>query len=227
MSQGFAALEAGEFEAARAAFRSAGNIEPGNPAVGQALAQVDNLENRGLVNNRLARALELESSEDWAGAVSIYEQLLAEDETLADAKARLLPARIRADLDRRMSRYIEDPLLLSSRSEYESAQTTLSDARGIGSAGPRLQEQTAELARLIERANSPVNVVFRSDNQTHVVLYRVAELGRFEQTSVTLRPGKYVAAGTRKGYRDVRVEFTITGEPLDNPIEVRCKEPIG
>ncbi len=55
----------------------------------------------------------------------------------------------------------------------------------------------------------------------------MAELGRFEQTSVKLRPGHYVAAGTRKGYRDVRVEFTITGEPLQQPIEVRCEEPIG
>jgi hypothetical protein len=36
-----------------------------------------------------------------------------------------------------------------------------------------------------------------------------------------------VAAGTRTGYRDVRVEFTITGEPLNQPIEVRCEEPIG
>ena len=42
-----------------------------------------------------------------------------------------------------------------------------------------------------------------------------------------LRPGKYVVAGTRSGYRDVRVEFTVTGEPLDKPIVVRCQEPIG
>jgi hypothetical protein len=70
-------------------------------------------------------------------------------------------------------------------------------------------------------------VVFRSDNQTHVVLFRVADLGRFQQVSVKLRPGKYVAAGTRSGYRDVRVEFTVTGEPGDEPIAVRCEEPIG
>jgi hypothetical protein len=84
-----------------------------------------------------------------------------------------------------------------------------------------------QLAILLERATSPVNVVFSSDNLTHVVLYRVAELGTFEQTSMRLRPGRYVAAGTRDGYRDVRVEFTITGEPLNEPIVVRCEEPIG
>jgi len=69
--------------------------------------------------------------------------------------------------------------------------------------------------------------VFRSDNQTHVILYRVADLGQFEQVSLNLRPGKYVAAGSRSGYRDVRVEFTVTGESKDRTILVRCEEPIG
>ena len=44
---------------------------------------------------------------------------------------------------------------------------------------------------------------------------------------VRLRPGKYVAAGTRSGYRDVRVEFTVTGEPMEGPVVVRCEEPVG
>ncbi len=69
--------------------------------------------------------------------------------------------------------------------------------------------------------------MFRSDNQTHVILFRVAELGRFEQVSVKLRPGKYIAAGTRSGYRDVRIEFTVTGERQEEAIVVRCEEPIG
>jgi len=72
-----------------------------------------------------------------------------------------------------------------------------------------------------------VDVLFLSDNQTQVVLFRVAELGRFDQLSVKLRPGKYVAAGTRNGFRDVRVEFIVTGNPMAEPIVVRCGEPVG
>lgn len=227
MSRGFSALESGDYEGARSAFSRAGEIEPGNPAVGQALAQVRNRESLGFVNQELARAAQLETSESWAQAVTIYETLLEQDSTLADAKARLLPARVRADLDKRISEYIEDPLLLSNRAGFERAQQVYRDAEGISNAGPRLNQQVEELAVLLERATSPVNVVFSSDNATHVVLYRVAELGIFEQTSMRLRPGRYVAAGTRDGYRDVRVEFTITGEPMDKPIEVRCEEPIG
>jgi hypothetical protein len=227
MSQGFAALERQDFAGARAAFREAGRVSPGDPAVDRALAQVANLESGKVVGRDLVRAAELESREEWSEAVSIYEALLARDPSLTDARVRLIPARVRAELDGRLAAYIEEPLRLSSRTEYEAAQTALADARGIPDPGPRLLGQIDELDTLVSRANSPVDVVFQSDNQTHVVLFRVGDLGRFEQRSVRLRPGKYVAAGTRSGFRDVRVEFTITGETLAQPIVVRCEEPIG
>jgi tetratricopeptide (TPR) repeat protein len=227
MSRGFAALEARNYDGARSAFREAGRIRPGDDAVNKALAQVDNRESGDRVGQALRRAADLEASEQWAEALSIYELLLAQDPSLTDAKVRLIPARVRADLDERLIGYIDEPLRLSSEADYRAAQAALQDARGISNPGQRLNGQIAELDALLKLANSPVDVVFRSDNQTHVVLFRVADLGRFDQKSVRLRPGRYVAAGTRSGYRDVRVEFTVTGEPMDQPVIVRCEEPIG
>jgi tetratricopeptide (TPR) repeat protein len=227
MSRGFAALERGDFPAARAAFAEAGRIFPGDEAVTKALAQVKNREEAGFVNSELRRAADFEASERWAEALSIYEALLAEDPSLTEAKVRVIPSRVRADLDERLSGYIEEPLRLSSETGYRAAQVALDDARGIPNPGERLRGQIDRLEVLIQRANSPVDVVFKSDNQTHVVLFRIADLGQFEQKSVQLRPGNYVAAGTRKGFRDVRVEFTVTGEPMQSPVVVRCEEPVG
>ena len=227
MSRGFAALERQDYDGARSAFLEAGKIYPGDAAVEKALAQVDNRESGNFVSSELEHAADLESREQWREAVSIYETLLDQDPSLTDAKVRLIPARVRADLDERLGGHIDEPLRLSSELEYRAAQAALEDARGIAKPGPRLNGQIAKLDSLVKVANSPVDVKFRSDNQTHVVLFRVAELGRFEQVSVKLRPGKYVAAGTRSGYRDVRVEFTVTGKPLEQPIVVRCEQPIG
>jgi tetratricopeptide (TPR) repeat protein len=227
MSRGFAALERQDYDGARSAFGTAGKISPGNDAVAKALAQVANRESGNRVGRELERAAELVSREEWREAVSIYEKLLEEDPSLTDAKVSLIPARVRADLDERLGGYIEEPLRLSSKTEYLAAQAALEDARGIAHPGQRLRGQIAELGGLLQAANSPVDVVFRSDNQTHVVLFRIADLGRFEQVSMKLRPGKYVAAGTRSGYRDVRVEFTVTGAARDEPIVVRCEEPVG
>ena len=227
MSRGFAALEQGDYVGAREAFGQAGRIYPGNDAVSKALAQVNNRESHRSVSRDLTVASEFEAREEWAQALAIYERLLADDPSLSDAKVKLIPARVRAELDERLQKYIDDPLLLSSESGYRSARTTLEDARGIPEPGARLVSQIEALDQLIERANLPVDVVFRSDNLTHVVLYRVADLGRFESTSVKLRPGRYVVAGTRNGYRDVRVEFTVTGQSTRETIDVRCEEPIG
>jgi tetratricopeptide (TPR) repeat protein len=226
MSRGYAALDRGEYEQAEEAFRQAGTVYPGNPAIDQALAQVENQRSGERVSRQLARAAELESREEWHEALAIYAGLLEEDPTLTDAKVRSIPARVRADLDTRLAEIMEDPLALANATPYRAAQTALADARSIPNPGEKLSTQVAQLEKYLQAAVSSVNVVFQSDNLTHVTVYRVADLGQFERTSLTLRPGRYVAAGTRKGFRDVRIEFTITGEPLEAPIVVRCVEPI-
>jgi tetratricopeptide (TPR) repeat protein len=226
MSRGFAALERQDFDGARYAFNDAGKSRPGDPAVRKALEQADNREAGRYVSREIERAAELEAVENWRQAATIYEELLKQDPSLTDARVRLIPAKVRAELDERMAGYIADPLLMSSQSGYQSAQTALADANGIANPGPRLAGQIEQLARLLKFANSPVDVVFSSDNKTNVILYRVAELGQFDQVSVKLRPGKYVAAGTRSGFRDVRVEFTVTGESPRQQVVVRCEDPI-
>ena len=88
------------------------------------------------------------------------------------------------------------------------------------------QADKSALDRALRQSTTAVDVVLQSDNLTDVTLFRIAKLGLFAQTTVQLRPGRYIAAGSRMGYRDVRFEFTITGEPLAQPIQVRCSEQI-
>jgi hypothetical protein len=65
-----------------------------------------------------------------------------------------------------------------------------------------------------------------SDTLTDVTLNRIGRLGKFDRRVLEIRPGRYVAVGTRQGYRDVRIEFTVEpGKPLA-PIQVRCEEAI-
>ncbi len=226
MSRAYSALDTGDFEAAISAFEQAGTVHPGHPAIAQGTAQVENRRSQETVSRQIADAAQLESSEEWAQAVTVYEALLEQDPTLTEAKVKLIPARVRADLDLRLNDYSAEPLRLSQAPVYRLAQVTLNDARGIPNPGGKLRAQIDQLENLLERALTAVDVVFQSDNLTVVTLFRVAQLGQFEQTSLTLMPGKYVVGGQRQGFRDVRVEFSVTGEPLDGPIVVSCKEPI-
>jgi tetratricopeptide (TPR) repeat protein len=226
MSRGFAALENNDFDQAQNAFRQANSVYPGHAAVASAMTQVGNRQSQRRVSQEIQRAVELESREEWQQSLEVYESLLRQDPSLTEVKAKLIPVKVRADLDREMEDLIDDPLKLSNPVEYRRAQTVLNNARSIPNPEQRLHNQIAALESLLVTAVSTVEVVFQSDNQTNVTLFRVAELGRFEQTSLKLKPGRYVAAGNRKGFRDVRVEFTITGTPADKPIVVRCEESI-
>jgi tetratricopeptide (TPR) repeat protein len=226
MSRAYAALDAGEYDAAVAAFEEAAVVHPGHSQITQGLAQVQNRRSQSEVTDQAARARVYEQNEEWALAVSLYENLLEKDPSLTDARVRLIPARVRADLDIRLEDFNSDALRLAELSTFRRAQLALNDARGIPNAGSRLTGQIELLESLLRKAVTPVDVVFRSDNLTVVTLFRVAQLGQFEQTSLTLKPGKYIAAGTRHGFRDVRIEFDVTGEPLDEPIVVSCTEPI-
>ena len=90
----------------------------------------------------------------------------------------------------------------------------------------RIAQQRDELSRLLKRAATPLTVQIVSDNMTDVSIYKVGKLGSFSATELTLRPGTYVAVGSRPGYRDVRLEFHVAPEEDMQPVIVRCEEKI-
>jgi hypothetical protein len=65
-----------------------------------------------------------------------------------------------------------------------------------------------------------------SDNATDVSIYKIGKLGSFQSRALKLRPGTYVAVGSRAGYRDVRLEFRVAPELESEPVVVRCEEKI-
>jgi tetratricopeptide (TPR) repeat protein len=226
MSQGFSALDNDNFEQAKAAFNRASNVYANHPAVEQALAQLETRRSQLWVTTNLARAEEFEKQEKWQQAQSVYQKLLLADATLTDVVVKQIPVNVRADLDSRLQYIIKDPLALAANSQLRQAQKALQDATGISKPGPVLKSQITALKEIIKASQTPIEVALTSDSITNVTLFRVARLGTFDRTSVALKPGRYIAAGTRSGYRDVRIEFTVTGEGFDSPITISCSEAI-
>lgn len=226
MSAGYNALDGNNFESAKASFNAAGKIRPGDSAVNAALRQLENRRAQVSVDRQIAHARSLEDQEQWSEALAAYKSLLQTDPSLTEVKVKIIPAQVRAELDSRIQLYLDDPLRMSRPENYRDAEQVLADARGIANPGPRLSEQISTLDRLIQQSQHTVDVVFNSDSATSVTLFKVGRLGRFENKTVTLKPGHYIVAGERSGYRDVQVKFTVTGAPMDGPISVVCNEPI-
>ena len=129
-------------------------------------------------------------------------------------------------LHAQLDAYIADPDSLSSPATMQRATNMVVDITRMPKVGPRLGDQRDELARLLKRAATPLTVTFVSDNATDVSIYKVGKLGSFATHELSLRPGTYVAVGSRPGYRDVRLEFQVGPELEARPIVVRCEEAI-
>ncbi|MDH3547368.1 MAG: hypothetical protein OEN22_09725, partial [Gammaproteobacteria bacterium] len=126
----------------------------------------------------------------------------------------------------RIEKYIAEPDQLSAPATMRAATALVVDITRMPEIGPRLGDQRDELSRLLKRAATPLTVQLVSDNLTDVSIYKVGKLGSFATHELSLRPGTYVAVGSRPGYRDVRLEFRVGPEVEARPIVVRCEEAI-
>jgi len=226
MSEGFTALQAGNSELAIAAFERALAMRPNSSQAQEAITQTkDQLAIEQINIHRSAAGIS-EGQEQWAAAVSEYDAALLIDPNVVFAIEGKSYAQKRLQLDTLLQNAIDQPERLSDIAVYEQVVQVYYTGRNLGVDGPRLAAQLLELEGLLNRAQVPVEVQLVSDNQTLVTLYQVGELGKFSQQALSLKPGKYVAVGTRPGYQDVREEFEVGFDNRSAPVTVACTEEI-
>ena len=226
MSAGYAALSKQRFATARQQFQQAAALAEASPEVTNALREVTEQETAYKLQQLARQGDAAEGTENWQAAVNIYENALAIDANVLFATRGLARSQPRAQLATQLNTLITDPKRLEDRKVVAAAQALLAQGRDIAGAGPKLQEQLRQLDTLLVQATTPVSVLLRSDQHTDVVVHRVANLGRFEQRTLTLRPGTYTAVGSRRGYRDVRQQFTVSHESPELEVTIICKEII-
>ena len=173
----------------------------------------------------LLEGKEKESEENWNAALAVYQQALDTDATLVFAQEGLARARPRAELATALAGVLTEQERLIDRRALANAEITMKAAQKIEPRGPVLAKQIYDLEAALDYARTPVKVTLISDEQTDVSLLRVRSLGLISSLELTLRPGDYVATGSRIGYRDVRISFTVKPKEVTQ-IDVRCTESI-
>ena len=171
-----------------------------------------------------ARAFE--EREEWREALGAYEAALAVDPLVAFALEGKERAGSRAALQAALDFHVRNPARLSTEAVAREAEAVLERARDVEAPGPRHRAQVAALETALANARATVPVQLESDGQTELTLSRVGRLGTLTRRTVDLRPGTYTVVGSRRGYRDVRRQFTIApGSPAPTVV-VRCEEAI-
>jgi tetratricopeptide (TPR) repeat protein len=226
MSSGYTLLEQGDPEAAIAAFERAANLGVNEEQARAAIAQTETEVANARINAARERIAAAEADEQWQDAVAAYDDVLAIDPNLIFAIEGRDYARKRANLNQLLTYAINNPERFSDDDVFQETVDVYFTGRAIENPGPRLQGQLDELQVLLETSQVPLDVTLVSDNRTEVTVLRVADLGLFEQTTLTLKPGNYVAVGSRLGYREVRKEFTVGFGKTPEQVVVQCEERV-
>ncbi len=226
MSEGYAALDAGRYGAARSSFQQARRLKSDSGEARSALGEVQVAETAYRLRNFQSQGRKQEAGEDWQGAIQSYEKALKLDPSVVFAQEGLARARPQAAINRALDDTLARPARLSDLSVARASENLLRQARAVQPAGPVLQGKIQQLEQLLASASQAINVTLRSDKQTQVTVYKVARLGRFAEQQISLRPGTYTAVGIRKGYRDVRQTFTVGPDMPPGAIVVICTEAI-
>ena len=226
MTEGLSALKNEDYAIAREAFERAKSLRPEAPEVASGLSQVEEgLRNRAIEGHR-DRGLEHERLESWRAAEAEYDSALALDGSLRFAREGKKRSSARALLQEMLDFQIGHAERLSDARALEEASRLLDEANGVEGEGPKRRDAIAKLEALVASYSRPMELRIVSDTLTDVTLQRIGRLGKFDRRVLEVRPGRYVAVGSRAGFRDVRVEFTVEpGKPLA-PIRVLCEEAI-
>ncbi len=227
ISVALAALEKNDLTASRAALTRADAIQPGAPEVSDARRRLQLAVQGSRISAHRNEAKALERDERWQEASEQYAAVLAIDSRAAFARTgrerSLAKARIHAELDA----YLAELERLSAAGPRNNARRLLGVVADLdANTEPKLAAKVERLARAVEMAEKPLQVRLQSDNLTDVTVYKVGRFGRFASRDLLLPPGTYVAVGTRSGYRDVRVEFTLTAGQEPVYVTVRSTEKI-
>lgn len=224
MSQGFAALQNKQPAPAIAAFERALRMRPGSQQAQEALTQTRDQLAINRINNHQQSAAEHEAAEQWQPAVQEYDAALSVDSNLVFAIQGKDYAQKRLQLDILLEDALTRPERLAEPAVYEQTAGVYYAGRDLENPGPRLQQQLDQLEVVLREAQIPIEVQLISDNATQVTLFQVGNLGQFSEQTLSLQPGRYVAVGTRPGYRDVRKEFVVGFGHQTEPVTIQCNE---
>jgi len=224
LSNGYSFMSEADFENANLSFQEAKTIYPQSLDVLQAIEVLE-------LNQRLAEISLIQKeatiatiNEMWDLAKVLYEEILILDPNIIEIKKNLQIVNERINLALDLMLYISSVDKLYDDQLYNQAIATLNKAQGVQNKGPKLEKQINDLSKVLEFASIPLETIFISDGMTQITIYKLAEFGSFYEKTISLRPGKYTAIGTRSGYRDVILKFRV--EKVGQQFMIQCKEKI-
>ncbi len=226
MGEALSAFSENRLSEAGRALKSASSIYPDNPAVQDLARRLSRAERHLSLQKYLDEAGRLTEQEKWKEAAAFYKKALDIDPDNVTALGGLEKAERLSATMKILQGIIDHPERLREPGPLKDAKKALEAARGIKEPGPVLSGRIKQASMVVENALRPVAVTILSDGKTDITIYRAGRLGRVYRRTIFLRPGRYVALGTRQGFRDVRREIEVKSAGLQPAFSIVCSERI-
>ena len=226
LSDALSALDRRDYSRSKGALAIAKKLRPNAAEIREIAIRMQAAIQRDRLDDLRRQAGVHDRNEDWAASLRVYDNALGIDADAAFAVQGKSRAKRFLALNRQLDHYLSQPDRLYSPEPLAHARRMNTTIAAIENAGAKLAAKSQRLSALIVSAMEPQPVILRSDENTSVAVHRVARFGKFKERRLTLRPGTYTAFGSRPGYRDVRIRFSVRPSSDGVVVVVRCEERV-
>ncbi len=226
ISQSYAAIDDGRIEAAKSALSQARNIYSNRTELSDVNTAIQQYEKNQRIQSGLSNAAQAESNDNWQAVKTNLEQVVKENPNNKPATEKLAMANNILSLNKQIDDYLKSPYRLSNNQLAEQARTAINAAAAYRNQSLSLTRKSRELETVLTAVNQTVPVEVRSDNQTHILVRGVGNVGVVDSKVIQLKPGQYTFEGKRQGYKSKLVEVTIPYDVNRFSLTLVCDEPI-
>ena len=224
ITTGHAALDRGDWDAAKRSFRQALGVDPASAAAKDGLARAGHgaLES-GLAALRRTLAAQL-ADEAWPESVATVREIAELAPDAHEVSERLAEFERLAELEMRVDQALADPGRAAAKTMRAETRTIIAATAKRREVGERIHAKGRQLERQFGMWTTPVPLVIRSDNRTELRMRPGRRLGTFKSVDLEVYPGTYTLIGRRDGFREKKVDVSV--EPGSGPVvvELVCDE---
>jgi tetratricopeptide (TPR) repeat protein len=219
---GDGAFKTKDWARAIAEYQNALKIYPQKTDVQGQLRLARENAHKDAVQKSLAKAFAYEKAYQWREAREAYNDTLALEPEQTEAKEGYIRSGtvIRALLQ--YDKLIEASEELANKAEFQAALRRFNDAMNVKPSYLETSDRVQQLRNLLQQQSQPVDVTFKSDNNTWVSIANYRQPEKFDSRVIRILPGDYQIVGRRKGYRDVQMLLQVRAGTAPPVITVAC-----
>lgn len=220
LAQGLSAIDSGQINDARTAYRHAKNIYAKRPELNTLQQKITDKKTANEFNHLIRQLAEAAQSDNWASVAGIAQSPYQTD---PQVQAYLNDAAHILRLQKQANHYLDRPERLLDKNIRTQAKKFIKEHFRSTLKSPQFAKQINALSETIRNAEIEQPLRITSNGETDIWVLGVGHVGETTQKDIVLPPGRYTLEGRCDGYRHKQLTVALPGQ---HSIHLVCDERI-